>query len=65
MIHAADASVEVVTDASPALLLSLIAHDHADAAQRTNVVASISALHDLIALHAVIGAHLRARGVQL
>lgn len=63
VIHAMSASVEVVVDGSPMISLRLEAHNHADKRERTSVVTLLKT-EDVIALHALLGVHLRTQGVQ-
>lgn len=63
VIHGTSAAIEVVVDGAPMLQLRLVAHDHCDEQERTRVTALLE-VRDVIALHALLGVHLRTQGVQ-
>ena len=65
VIHTPETRIEVVADHSFVLHICLTARDNADEDKRTSVSANITQIADAIGLHAVLGAYLRAQGVQL
>lgn len=63
VIDTPTAFVEVTVDGAPMLRLCLVAREHTDERETTRV-ATLLKTEDVIALHAILGAHLRVQGVQ-